>query len=138
MNQRVVFFIAKKVAVDLPGHREMHVRRAFLPVVAPSRRVPVHLNAQRGGSTPPPTLTGVKQIYSLDSGDFRRHVVFYPARILCVAGYFRCIGAVPVHVFSINRKDRFLYLPVISPIKEKQYATTSYTRAANSIWHAAA
>ena len=59
MNQRIVFSIAKEVTVDLLGHREMHVRRASLPVVAPSRRVPVRLDAQRGGF-PPPTFTGVK------------------------------------------------------------------------------
>ena len=53
MNQRIVFSIAKEVTVDLPGHREMHVHRASLPVVAPSRRVPVRLDAQRGGFTPP-------------------------------------------------------------------------------------
>ena len=53
MNQRIVFPIAKKVAVDLLGHRETHARRASMPVVALSH-VPVHLNAQRGGSTPPP------------------------------------------------------------------------------------
>ena len=58
MNQRTVFSIAKKVTVDLLGHREMHVRRASMPVVAPSR-VPVRLDVQRGGFTPP-TLTGVK------------------------------------------------------------------------------
>ena len=57
MNQRTVFSIAKKVTVDLPGHREMHVRRASLSVVAPSR-VPVCLDVQWGG--PPPTFTGVK------------------------------------------------------------------------------
>ena len=52
MNQRIVFSIANQVAVDLLGHREMHVRRASLPVVAPSR-VPVYLDVQRGGFTPP-------------------------------------------------------------------------------------
>ena len=62
VNQRTVFSIAKKVAVDLLGHREMHACRASMPVVAPSRRAPVHLDAQRGGSTPPPTLTGVKPL----------------------------------------------------------------------------
>ena len=54
VNQRTVFFIAKKVAVDLLGHREMHACRVSMPVVAPSR-VPVQLDAQRGGSTPPYT-----------------------------------------------------------------------------------
>ena len=52
MNQRIVFSIAKEVTVDLLGHREMHACRASLPVVAPSR-VPVRLDAQRGGFTPP-------------------------------------------------------------------------------------
>ena len=52
MNQRIVYAIAKEVTVDLLGHREMHVRRASLPVVAPSR-VPVCLDVQRGGFTPP-------------------------------------------------------------------------------------
>ena len=52
MNQRIVYAIAKEVAVDLLGHREMHACRASMPVVAPSR-VPVCLDAQKGGSTPP-------------------------------------------------------------------------------------
>ena len=52
MNQRIVFSIAKEVAVDLLGHRGMHACRASMPVVAPSR-VPVRLDAQRGGFTPP-------------------------------------------------------------------------------------
>ena len=52
MNQRIIYAIANQVAVDLLGHREMHVRRASLPVVAPSR-VPVYLDVQRGGFTPP-------------------------------------------------------------------------------------
>ena len=52
MNQRINSSIAKEVAVDLLGHREMHVRRASLPVVAPSR-VPVCLDVQWGGFTPP-------------------------------------------------------------------------------------
>ena len=55
VNQRTVFSIANEVAVDLLGHREMHVCRASMPVIAPSRRVPVRLNAQRGGFTPPYT-----------------------------------------------------------------------------------
>ena len=54
MNQRIVFSIANEVAVNLLGHREMHARRASMPVVA-SSQVPVRLNAQRGGSTPPYT-----------------------------------------------------------------------------------
>ena len=53
MNQRISSSIAKEVAVDLLGHREMHVRRASMPVVAPSRRVPVCRDVQRGGFTPP-------------------------------------------------------------------------------------
>ena len=52
VNQRIVFSIAKEVTVDLLGHREMHAHRASLPVVAPSRRVPVCLDVQRGGFTP--------------------------------------------------------------------------------------
>ena len=52
MNQRIVFSIAKEVTVDLLGHREMHACRASMPVVAPSR-VPVCLDVQRGGFTPP-------------------------------------------------------------------------------------
>ena len=52
MNQRIDYSIANQVAVDLPGHREMHVRRASMPVVAPSR-VSVCLDVQRGGFTPP-------------------------------------------------------------------------------------
>ena len=58
VNQRIVYAIANQVAVDLLGHREMHVRRASLPVVAPSR-VPVRLDGTLRGidreSTPPPT-----------------------------------------------------------------------------------
>ena len=54
MNQRIVFSIAKEVTVDLLGRREMHVRRASSPVVAPSR-VPVRLDVQWGGFTPPYT-----------------------------------------------------------------------------------
>ena len=52
MNQRINSSIANQVTVDLLGHREMHVRRASLPVVAPSR-VPVCLDVQWGGFTPP-------------------------------------------------------------------------------------
>ena len=52
MNQRIVFSIANQVAVDLLGHREMHVRRASMPVVALSH-VPVRRGVQRGGFTPP-------------------------------------------------------------------------------------
>ena len=55
VNQRIDYSIANEVAVDLLGPREMHARRVSMPVVAPSRRVPVHLNAQRGGFTPPYT-----------------------------------------------------------------------------------
>ena len=52
VNQRIDYSIANEVTVDLLGHREMHAYRVSMPVVAPSR-VPVYLNAQRGGSTPP-------------------------------------------------------------------------------------
>ena len=59
MNPRIVFSIANQVAVDLPGHREMHVRRASMPVVA-SSRVPVRLDENLRGtnreSTPPPLI----------------------------------------------------------------------------------
>ena len=49
---------------------------------------------------PPPNLLALSSFSSQDSGDFRRHFIFDPARILCVAGYFRCIGdSFPVHVF---------------------------------------
>ena len=44
------FSIANQVAVDLLGHRERHVRRESLPVVA-SSRVPVRRDVQRGGFT---------------------------------------------------------------------------------------
>ena len=55
MNQRINSSIANEVAVDLLGPREMpHIRCASGPFVAPSR-VPVHLDAQKGGSTPPYT-----------------------------------------------------------------------------------
>ena len=85
MNQRIDYFIANEVTVDLLGHREMRACRASMPVVAPSRRVPVRLNAQRGGSTPrhPQALS---KVYSLDSGDFRHPVVIDPARILSPTG----------------------------------------------------
>ena len=53
MNQRIVFSIANQVAVDLLGHREMHACRVSLPVVAPSRRVPVRFDFQKI-ETPPP------------------------------------------------------------------------------------
>ena len=56
MNQRIVYAIAKEVAVDLLGHREMHVRRASLPVVAPSRRVPVCLDGNMRGTNRESTL----------------------------------------------------------------------------------
>ena len=55
MNQRIDYSIANEVTVDLLGHREMHACRASMPVVALSRRVPVRLDAQRGGFTPPYT-----------------------------------------------------------------------------------
>ena len=55
VNQRIDYSIANEVTVDLLGHREMHACLASMPVVAPSRRVPVRLDAQRGGSTPPYT-----------------------------------------------------------------------------------
>ena len=60
MNQRMQYnSIAKKVTVDLSGHREMHVRCASMPVVAPSR-VPVRLDGTLRGidreSTPPPLI----------------------------------------------------------------------------------
>ena len=54
VNQRIIYVIANQVAIDLPGHREMHVRRASLSVVAPSR-VPVCLDVQWGG---PPYIHG--------------------------------------------------------------------------------
>ena len=58
MNQRIDYSIANEVTVDLLGHREMHARRVSMPVVAPSRRVPVHLDGNARGinkeSTPPP------------------------------------------------------------------------------------
>ena len=57
VNQRIDYSIANEVAVDLLGHREMHACRASMPVVAPSRHVPVHLNGNVRGinkeSTPP-------------------------------------------------------------------------------------
>ena len=57
MNKRINYSIAKKVAVDLLGHREMHACRASMPVVALSRRVPVRLDGNVRGinkeSTPP-------------------------------------------------------------------------------------
>ena len=55
--------------------------------------------SRRGGFTPPLHSRALSRFSSPDSGDFRRHVVIDPARILCVAGYFRCIGVVPVQVF---------------------------------------
>ena len=59
MNQRTIYAIANQVAVDLPGHREMHVRRASMPAVA-SSRVPVRLDGNLKWidreSTPPPLI----------------------------------------------------------------------------------
>ena len=52
----------------------------------------------RGEDLPPPLHPqALSKVYSLDSGDFRRYVVIDPARILCVAGYFCCIGIGPMH-----------------------------------------
>ena len=58
VNQRIDYSIANEVAVDLLGHREMHACCASMPVVAPSRHVPVHLDGNVRGiinkeSTPP-------------------------------------------------------------------------------------
>ena len=57
MKSRIRNAIANQVTVDLLGHREMHVHRASMPVVAPSRRVPVRLDGNMRGtnreSTPP-------------------------------------------------------------------------------------
>ena len=57
VNQRIDSSIANEVAVDLLGPREMRACRASVPVVAPSRRVPVHLDGNVRGinkeSTPP-------------------------------------------------------------------------------------
>ena len=53
----------------------------------------------RGEGLPPLHPQALSQFYLINSGDFRRHFVIDPARILCVAGYFRCIGdSFPVHV----------------------------------------
>ena len=57
MNQRIVYAIAKEVAVDLLGPREtQHIRCASGPFVA-SSRVPVRLDGNLRGtnreSTPP-------------------------------------------------------------------------------------
>ena len=57
MNQRMQYnSIAKEVAVDLPGHREMHAHCASGPFFA-SSRVPVRLDGNLRGidkeSTPP-------------------------------------------------------------------------------------
>ena len=102
MNQRIIYAIAKKVAVDLLGHHMMHAHCASLSVVAPSR-VPVRLDVQREGyALDSWTLS---QILSLDSGDFRRHVVIDSARILCVAGYFCSIG---------NSVSMSIFLSVVS------------------------
>ena len=102
MNQRIIYAIAK------PGRRspawapnEMHAYRASMPVVAPSR-VPVRLDVQRDSALDSRTLS---QILSLDSGDFRRHVVIDSARILCVAGYFCSIG---------NSVSMSIFLSVVS------------------------
>ena len=109
MNQRIVFSIANQVAVDLLGHREMHVRRASLPVVAPSRRVPVRLDGNMRGTNRESTpLFSVKSFAKHGSVGVCRRFAIHPARILCVSGYFRCIGIVPVHVFPAT----FLVAPV--------------------------
>ena len=105
MNQRMQYnSIAKKVTVDLSGHREMHVRRASGPFFA-SSRVPVRLDGTLRGidreSTPPPHLFSVKGFLKHGSIGVCRRFAIPPARRLCVAGCFcSCIGdAFPVHVF---------------------------------------
>ena len=51
------------------------------------------------GNRPPPHLFSVKGFLKHGSIGVCRRFAIHPARILCVAGYFRCIGAVPVQVF---------------------------------------
>ena len=107
MNQRIQNAIAKEVTEDLLGHHTMHAHcasrsGASLSVVAPSR-VPVRLDVQRE-VYPPLHSRALSKFSSLDSGDFCRPVVFDPARILCVAGYFCCIG---------NSVSMPIFLPVV-------------------------
>ena len=107
MNQRTVFSIANEVAVDLLGHREMHACRASMPVVAPSR-VPVHLDGNVRGinkESTPPSLFFVKDFSKHGSVGVCRHAAFDSARVHRVAGYFRCIGTGPMHVFLYSRKS---------------------------------
>ena len=99
VNQRTVFSIAKEVTADLLGHREMHVRRASLPVVV-SSRVPVRLDGNLRGidrESTPPHLFSVKGFLKHGSVGVCRRFAIHPARTLCVAGYFRCIGTGPMH-----------------------------------------
>ena len=97
MNQRNMNLIAKQGTVALHGpRRTQHIRCAFGPFVALSH-VPVRLNAQKGGFTPPLYSRALSKFPSPDRSDFRRHFVFDPARILCAAGYFCCIGNTVLH-----------------------------------------
>ena len=60
------------------------------------------------GNRPPPHLFSVKGFPKHGSVGVCRRAAINPARSLCVAGYFRCIGVVPVHVIPAT----FLVAPV--------------------------
>ena len=101
MKARTRNAIANQVFVDLPGLRgTQHSRCASGPFFA-SSRVPVRLDRTLRGidreSTPP--LFFVKGFPKHGSVGVCRRFAINLARILCVAGYFRCIGTGPVHVF---------------------------------------
>ena len=105
MNQRTVFSIAKEVTADLLGHREMHVRRASLPVVA-SSRVPVRLDGNLRGidreSTPPPTYFPLRVFQSTAASAFvvvlplTPHAFFAWRAIFVASGLSRCKFSLPL------------------------------------------
>ena len=136
MNQRIVFSIAKEVTVDLLGHREMHVRRASLPVVAPSR-VPVCLDGNMReliGNGPP--LFSVQSFRKHGSVGVCRRAAINPARILCVAGYFCCIGTGPMQVFPaiFSVATGSAGIAPLLPLLFPQFVPTDTARGFSRCW----
>ena len=105
VNQRIDYSIATEVAVDLLGHREMHACRVSMPVVALSRRVPVHLNGNVRGinkeSTPPPPYFPLRIFQSMAASAFVGMLpltphAFFAWRVIFVAsGLARCMFSLP-------------------------------------------
>ena len=108
MNQRINSSIANQVTVDLLGHREMHVHRASVPVVAPSR-VPVRLDGNlRGiGRESTPHLFSVKSFTkhgSVGVLPFIPHAFFASRAISVALGLSRCKFSLPhyrLHPFPL-------------------------------------